>query len=116
MVKNMLPQIVDAISLSCHPAELSEAARIAELSQRTNQCNLSGNRYTEDEIRTFLADSRYTVVSLSVTDRYGDMGIVGAAIVRTEAQAVVIESFYLSCRAFGRGLEESAAGWHSCSS
>lgn len=93
--------------IRCHPADLSEVARIAELSQRTNQCNLSGSRYSEDEIRAFLTNPDYIVISLSVTDRYGDMGIVSAAIVKLDEQLAVIESFYLSCRAFDRGMEEA---------
>lgn len=81
-----------------------DAPRVAELSQRTNQFNLSGARYTEDDVRRFIASDEYRVLSLRASDKYGDMGIVGAAVVRL-ADSPVIEGFFISCRVFGRGFE-----------
>ena len=81
-----------------------DAPRVAELSQRTNQFNLSGARYTEDDVRRFIASDGYRVLSLCASDKYGDMGIVGAAVVRL-ADSPVIEGFFISCRVFGRGFE-----------
>lgn len=79
--------------------------RIAELTQRTNQFNLSGKRYTEEDIINFMNSQSHTILTLSVSDKYGDMGIVGAAIYEMKADFVVIHAFYLSCRAFGRDFE-----------
>ncbi len=81
-----------------------DAPRVAELSQRTNQFNLSGARYTEDDVRRFIASDGYRVLSLCASDKYGDMGIVGAAVVRL-GDSPVIEGFFISCRVFGRGFE-----------
>ncbi len=81
-----------------------DAPRVAELSQRTNQFNLSGARYTEDDVRRFIASDGYRVLSLCASDKYGDMGIVGAAVVRL-ADSPVVEGFFISCRVFGRGFE-----------
>ncbi|MCI9414639.1 MAG: HAD-IIIC family phosphatase [Clostridiales bacterium] len=92
-------------TMSCAAASPEQATRLAELSQRTNQCNLSGNRYTGDEIKALISRKDFLVLSLSVADKYGDMGIVGAAVVRLEGSRAVIESFFLSCRAFDRGFE-----------
>lgn len=89
----------------CAAARPEQTKRIAELSQRTNQFNLSGNRYTADEVARFLSRSDTLVLSLSVTDIYGDMGIVGAAMVECTAKSAVIDSFFLSCRVFDRGFE-----------
>lgn len=90
---------------TCAIATADQAMRIAELSQRTNQCNLSGVRYTKEQIESFLSCSEYGVLSLSVTDTYGDMGIVGAAVVHLAEKQAVIEGFFLSCRVFDRGFE-----------
>ena len=46
----------------------------------------------------------HCVLAVSATDRYGDMGIVGSAIIRLRPQ-IIIEAFMLSCRAFDRGFE-----------
>lgn len=81
-----------------------DVPRVAELSQRTNQFNLSGARYTEDDVRRFIASDGYRVLSLCASDKYGDMGIVGAAVVRL-ADSPVVEGFFISCRVFGRGFE-----------
>ena len=91
--------------LTCTLATQDQAERIAELSQRTNQCNLSGVRYTKEEIEAFLSCDEYGVLSLAVTDTYGDMGIVGAAVVHLAEKRAVVEGFFLSCRVFDRGFE-----------
>ncbi len=90
----------------CQIADLSQAERIAELSQRTNQFNLSAVHYTKEEILQFFDREDSLVLSLSVSDKYGDMGIVGSAIVRLAPEQAVIEGFFLSCRGFDRGFEE----------
>ena len=91
----------------CGAAGEGELPRIAELSRRTNRCNLSDRRYTEEELRRLLREPDVRILSLSAADRYGDMGLVGAAVLREEGEAVTIESFFLSCRVFGRGFEQS---------
>lgn len=91
--------------VKCETASSDQAARISELSQRTNQFNLSDVRYTEEKINYFIRDEGYCVYVLSASDKYGDMGLVGAAVVRKTENPVII-GFFLSCRVFGRGFEE----------
>lgn len=85
----------------CQKAEVSQCARLAELSTRTHQFNLSGQQYTKEELEALLTAPNCLVLSLSVSDKYGDMGIVGMAVVQQET----IEAFMLSCRVFDRDLE-----------
>lgn len=93
--------------ITCRTALPEEADRIAELSQRTNQFNLSSKRYIKKEILDFLTDDDYTVFVLSAKDKYGDMGIVGAAVVHTikSTEKSIVEAFFISCRVFERGFE-----------
>lgn len=91
--------------VSCGLAEKSQFPRLAELSQRTNQCNLSAARYSQQELEKLAEDPAVSVFALSARDKYGDMGIVAGAVLRKEAEAV-IESFFFSCRVFERGFEE----------
>ncbi len=91
--------------IKCEIATPPQALRISELSKRTNQFNLSNTRYNEDEIKNFIADANYALYALSASDKYGDMGIVGSAIVNKSNNPIII-SFFLSCRVFGRGFEK----------
>lgn len=85
--------------IKCGIAPIDEAERIAELSQRTNRFNLSGKRYNKEEIEKYITYN--TVISLSASDIFGNMGLIAAAIVKDKT----IDNFMLSCRAFGRGFE-----------
>ena len=89
----------------CDTANINQAARITELSQRTNQFNLAGKHYSSDEIETFIKSEEYNILYLSVSDKYGDMGIVAAAVVKKKTDHILIENFMLSCRVFCRGFE-----------
>jgi FkbH-like protein len=89
----------------CAIDDITQAERVAELSQRTNQFNLSGTRYDKEQITEFMEDERKHIISLSVSDKYGEMGIIGAAVVSVFENTAVIDSFFLSCRAFDRGFE-----------
>lgn len=89
----------------CAVDDITQAERIAELSQRTNQFNLSGIRYSKEQIVEFINDKNTHIISLSASDKYGDMGIIGAAVVSVFENSAVIDSFFLSCRAFDREFE-----------
>ena len=85
----------------CNKAVKGDASRLSELSQRANRFNLTGTRYTEDEIMIMLSDRDYSVYKLCAEDKFGDMGLVAMAIVHGD----IIENFIMSCRVFGRGFE-----------
>lgn len=89
----------------CEPARPEQLERIAELTTRTNQFNLAGGRFTTNELAKFFSQQNYGIYTVSITDRLGDMGIIGAALVTT-GDRNIITNFYLSCRAFGRGAEQ----------
>jgi FkbH-like protein len=81
--------------------------RLAQLSQKTNQFNVTTIRYTESEVKTLIESDDATVLSLSVRDRFGDSGIVGLCIVRwlRSERSATIDSFLMSCRVIGRNIE-----------
>jgi len=79
--------------------------RLAQQTQKTNQFNLSTKRYTENDIRSFIDSQEFDVVAVKVKDRFGDLGIVGTAILQYLGRDVVLDTFLLSCRALGRKLE-----------
>ncbi|MDD2362490.1 MAG: hypothetical protein PHH84_05975, partial [Oscillospiraceae bacterium] len=69
-------------------------------SQRTNKCT-NGQRYTVAEIKDCVACNDVKLYSLSVSDRFSDLGIVGAF----EVDIDTLTLFCLSCRALGREIE-----------
>lgn len=80
--------------------------RIAQQTQKTNQFNLTTRRYSEADIKRFMSDESSVVMYLKLSDRFGDSGIVGTCILKFEKNVAVIDSFLLSCRVLGRGVED----------
>jgi FkbH-like protein len=87
------------------PLSSSTLARIAQLTQKTNQFNLTTRRYGEQQISEFGSNPDCRVLSVRVRDRFGDQGLVGVAITRDEAETCEIDTFLLSCRVIGRNVE-----------
>ncbi len=81
--------------------------RIAQLTQKTNQFNLTTKRYTESDINEFLKNNDYSIFSFEVADKYGDAGLTGVAILRVDKlkNLAIIDSLLMSCRIIGRSLE-----------
>ena len=88
-----------------NPPKMCDIRKTENEIQRTNQFNLSGKRYSKQEILDIIKNKTYDILTISVSDKYGEMGIVGAVIYEKRDGTVIIRSFYLSCRAFGRGFE-----------
>lgn len=82
--------------------------RIAQLTQKTNQFNLTTERYSEAQIKSFSDSKDADVLSIKVKDRFGDSGLVGVCILKYDSdQTAVVDSFLLSCRVLGRGVEDA---------
>jgi FkbH-like protein len=89
------------------PATAEDRERLLELIQRTNQFNTTTVRRSPTEVDALLDDTVHTVLVASLQDRFGDLGVVAVAIARRDApDAVTIDSFIMSCRAMGFGLEQ----------
>ena len=84
----------------------SDIARVAQLTQKTNQYNLTTLRYTEQEIDVLYQSEESDIVTLKADDKFGTYGLIGVAILRYKKEGLEIDSFLLSCRAIGRALEE----------
>ncbi len=85
----------------CNPTTLP---RIAQLTNKTNQFNLSTRRRNEAQI-TELHSKGWQVYSLRVTDKFGDNGLTGVAIIEPKVDCWEIDTLLLSCRVMGRGVE-----------
>jgi FkbH-like protein len=87
-------------------AQDSDLERILELVQRTNQFNTTTRRRSRSELRELMLSDDHQVVVSSLRDKFGALGVVAVVIVDRSAPAVAeIDSFVMSCRAMGFGLE-----------
>jgi len=86
-------------------------ARIAQLTQKTNQFNLTTRRYSEQEVAEMMSRRTRNVWSVRVRDRYGDNGLVGVAITFDHGKVREIDSFLLSCRVIGRSVETAVLAY-----
>ena len=93
-----------------HRNEVARAPRIAELTQKSNQFNLTTRRYSEPEIRDLMSQESVDVFSVHVSDKFGDSGLTGVMIVRHVEAESFVEAFLMSCRVLGRGIEQAV--WH----
>ena len=83
--------------------------RVHELTQRTNQMNFSGNRYTRDVLRTILSNSQLDTFVLSCEDRFGSYGVVGFSIV--DRPKPLMTDLMFSCRIQSKRVEHAFLGF-----
>jgi FkbH-like protein len=97
-----------SLSMSVRIGELDgdNLARVSQLTLKTNQFNLTTRRYNEQQLLDLAADGA-RVFALSASDRYGDNGIVGVAILRQGGHTAEIDTFLLSCRVVGRTIKNA---------
>ena len=79
--------------------------RIAQLTQRTNQFNLRTQRYSEEQVLKLTQQEGYICKAYSLKDKFGDLGIVSAVLLKPDSTFLFIDTWIMSCRVFGRGLE-----------
>jgi FkbH-like protein len=87
------------------PVNAATLARVAQLTQKTNQFNLTTRRYTEPQIADMAKRPGWRVWSLRVADRYADNGLVAVAIAQVTGEICEIDTFLMSCRVIGRTVE-----------
>lgn len=99
------------LQVNIRQASSQDLPRVVQLIQKTNQFNVSLRRRTQGELEQLGAE--YTIWTISARDRFGDYGLIGVGILSREADSsrrVTLDSFLLSCRALGRGIEVASLG------
>lgn len=102
-----LKEFIEGLNLDINikNAEPEEISRVSQLTYRTNQFNFTTIRRSEEEIKKLLKTEEFTCKVCRVKDRFGDYGLVGAMLYQTLPDRIVLDSFMLSCRVLGRGVE-----------
>jgi FkbH-like protein len=84
----------------------NEVFRVSQLTQRTNQFNATTIRRSEAEVVELLQDPRSTALAVTVKDKFGDYGLVGVVLaLKDSPNQINVDTFLLSCRVLGRGVE-----------
>jgi amino acid adenylation domain-containing protein/FkbH-like protein len=103
-----LEKFLESLELHVEVAAMQagQVARVAELVQRTNQFNLTGMRRGRGEIEALWKTGELRSLVVNVRDRFGDHGLVGAVLWRESSRAVEVDTFVMSCRVLGLGVEQ----------
>jgi FkbH-like protein len=96
-----------ALTVAVRVDERAALDRIAELTAKSNQFNLTTRRYGAAELAAAMDSPDALVLSLHVRDRFGDHGLTGVAVVRFDAPVARVDAFLMSCRVIGRGIERA---------
>jgi FkbH-like protein len=79
--------------------------RIAQLTNKTNQFNLTTRRYSLAEMEAVLGDSRFIGLYGKLSDRFGDNGLISVVLGRREDDVLHLDLWLMSCRVLKRGVE-----------
>jgi FkbH-like protein len=82
-------------------------ARIAQLTNKSNQFNLTTRRYNEEQIARFAADPGKFTLQVRLADKFGDNGMISVIIFDKNAKAWECDTWLMSCRVLGRRVEEA---------
>ena len=80
-------------------------ARIAQLTNKSNQFNLTTRRYTQAEIESIASDSDYITLYGKLVDQFGDNGVVSVVIGHKDGEECHIDLWIMSCRVLKRDME-----------
>ncbi|MEL7535594.1 MAG: HAD-IIIC family phosphatase [Pseudomonadota bacterium] len=89
-------------------AATSDVARVTQLFTKTNQFNVTTIRYSTTDVESFIAAEDTALYTIRAADKFGDLGLIGVCLLRLKNGAAAIDSFVMSCRALGRGIETAA--------
>jgi FkbH-like protein len=90
-----------------HVDRPSEAPRISELSLKSNQFNLTTQRWDEAAVRGFMAADDAEIISVTVRNKFGNSGLTGIVLLHFDGELARVGNFLMSCRVLGQGIEFS---------
>jgi FkbH-like protein len=96
------------IVLTISRDNMAQVPRIAQMTQKTNQFNLTTIRYTDSQIQQFMETEHAAIFTIFVQDKFGDSGLTGVCIIRKDQAdnaKASIDSLLMSCRIIGRNIE-----------
>lgn len=95
------------MAAAIRPFETQYLSRIAQLTNKSNQFNLTTRRYTQAEIETVSQDEGFLTLYGKLEDKFGDNGVVSVVIGRIREEELHLELWLMSCRVLKRGMESA---------
>lgn len=95
------------VTLQWRVDPMDQLDRLADLCSKTNQFNLSVRRFKHAELSQSMQSPLAHVVSVRMRDRLADSGVVAVIVTRRDGSQLIVEELCISCRALGRGLEDT---------
>ena len=89
-----------------HTFDESNLPRISQLINKSNQFHLTTTRYTENTIRSMMADKKIISRYFKLSDRFGDNGLISLVILKHDGHSLKLDTWVMSCRVLARGVEE----------
>ncbi|MDC0492703.1 HAD-IIIC family phosphatase [Alphaproteobacteria bacterium] len=83
-----------------------ERQRVSQLSQKSNQFNLTTIRMTDAEVLQFDNDDLNKVITVRLKDKFVDHGLVSVLFLSQNERELELVNWIMSCRVLGRGMEE----------
>lgn len=96
-----------SMTVTIEDANSFNIPRISQLTQKTNQFNMTTRRYAEEDVLKLSRSGKFLVLSANVEDKFGDNGITGVIIAEKGKDRWRIDTFLLSCRVIGRRVEQA---------
>jgi FkbH-like protein len=93
------------------PLTAETLPRAAQLTQRTNQFNFTTIRRSDTDLQSLVRSGSQECYTIDVSDRFGNYGLTGLVIFSRQSAALVVDTFLLSCRVLGRGVEHRVMAW-----
>lgn len=93
------------------PATAADLPRLQELTARTHQFNSTGIELTVADLAELLGASDRRVITVRLSDKFGDDGLVGGCVLATAREQWRIPLLMMSCRALGRGVIDALLTW-----
>jgi len=94
------------MQVDIHRMRPEEIERVTQLINKTNQFNVTTNRYTKAEIEEIANARDKAIYVTSSSDKYGEHGLISVIVLVENNGSVRIDSFLMSCRVMGRRLED----------
>jgi FkbH-like protein len=103
-----MEEYIRSLDIALKIAEVNDLtlSRAAQMTQKTNQFNLTTRRYTDADLKN-MSHTGHRIFTLSVSDKFGDSGLTGICIIKIEKNKASIDSLLLSCRILGKEIENA---------
>ncbi len=94
------------MTMDIHFMKPEEEKRVTQLTNKTNQFNVTTKRYSEEEIHGLATADDSDIITVHMADKYGDQGLVAVLILKYEKDIAEIDTYLMSCRVMGRKAED----------